>query len=218
MSVRSIAICSAGSFIDPALSRTDLPRVGLLGVHSRVSTPLRRLESSEVGHCLCMQNATELKEPLTMTTPDERPAARKSSEQKADPGRRRRMNDTGDGGENPTTERRVVEWARNARATVERHPGILLAGGAGAVVLFGVLLYARRSRRRREQGRDALIGLALRLLGPGYASEPAAPRPSVIKDSLKQASTALAASAGRELGRRALLAMTANNSEREERE
>lgn len=148
------------------------------------------------------------------TSPDERPSpARKSPDQNADPGRRPRR--TGDLGERPTTEGRVADWVRNARTTVEHHPGLLLAGGAGAVVLLGVLLYVRRVQRRRERGRDAIVGIALRLLAPGYESEPVAPRPSVLKDSLKQVSGALAASAGRELGRRALRAMTAKSSEPE---
>jgi len=150
------------------------------------------------------------------TSPDERPApARKSPDQNADARRPRRTDDRGQ----PTaTEGPVAEWVRNARTTVEHHPGLLLAGGAGAVVLFGVLLYVRRVQRRRERGRDAIVGLALRLLGPGYESEPVAPRPSVLKDSLKQMGGALAESAGRELGRRALHAMTAKLSEPEWRE
>jgi hypothetical protein len=103
--------------------------------------------------------------------------------------------------------RRVSDWARDARATLERHPGILLVAGAGAAVAFGVLLYVRIKGQRRARQRAALLDLATRLLGPAYVAEHPAPRRSVFKDTLKEASGALATAAGRELGRRALRAV-----------
>lgn len=113
---------------------------------------------------------------------------------------------------------RIRAWARNAQATLEQHRGIWLFAGAGALLAFGALLYVGRARRRRERQRDALIGLGVRLLGGGTVAEPLEPRRSVLKDSLKQASLALATTAGRELGRRALSAVNTKLSDPEWRE
>lgn len=104
--------------------------------------------------------------------------------------------------------RGVAERVEALTATVRRHPGILVGIAAGAAVAFGVVLFARRARHRREQRRDAILGLAARLLGPAYVVEPAERRHGVVKDSVKKAGGALVAAAGRELGRRALLALS----------
>lgn len=103
---------------------------------------------------------------------------------------------------------RASAWFQKARATVERHPGILVGAGAAAAVMAGVLFYMRAVRRRKQRGREALFELAGRLLGPAYVGvEQPEPRRSVIKDTLKTASGALVTAAGRELGRRALRAV-----------
>ncbi|HWP05556.1 MAG TPA: hypothetical protein VNN72_07435 [Polyangiaceae bacterium] len=115
--------------------------------------------------------------------------------------------------------RSAKDWVRDARATLERHPGILVGAGAAAAVAFGVLVYVRAVRHRKQRQREALVAIATRLLGPAYVVEPPPPpRPSVIKDTLKHAGGALATAVGRELGRRALRAVAegAAGSERHE--
>jgi hypothetical protein len=133
------------------------------------------------------------------------------NERAQDPSERakeRRARANGRAGELEAGRRRASEWVQNARATVERHPGILVGAGAAAAVMFGVLLYMRAVRHRKQRGREALLELASRLLGPAYVGvEPPEPRRSVIKDTLKTAGGALATAAGRELGRRALRAV-----------
>lgn len=116
--------------------------------------------------------------------------------------------------------RRVKGRMQSVEATVRQHPGIWVGAGAAALVVFGVWLYARQGRRRREQRRDAILGFASKVLGPAYVVEPASEQPSALKQSLKRASGALVAAAGRELGRRALEAvkLRAAETDREETE
>lgn len=103
---------------------------------------------------------------------------------------------------------RVSERVELAKETVRKHPGIVIGIAAGAAVALGVVLIVRGRRARRAQRRDAILGLAARLLGPAYVVEPAQERPGVIKKGIKQAGRALVTAAGRELGRRALLAIS----------
>jgi hypothetical protein len=114
--------------------------------------------------------------------------------------------------------RSVGERFKGIEETLRRHPVIGVAAGAVALVAFGSLLYARRRRNRRARQRDAILSLAARVLGPAYVVEPAAQRPSAIKSSLKQAGSALVGAAGRELGRRALLAVQTRVAEHEQPE
>lgn len=114
--------------------------------------------------------------------------------------------------------RRVKGRMQSVEDTVRQHPGIWIGAGAIAVVAFGVWLYARQGRRRREQRRDAILGFASKVLGPGYVVEPASEQPSALKQSLKRASGALVAAAGREVGRRALEAVKARVLEPEHEE
>src|SRR4051812_27291861 len=104
---------------------------------------------------------------------------------------------------------RVSERVELAKDTVRKHPGIAIGIAAGAAVALGVILVVRGRRARRAQRRDAILGLAARLLGPAYVVEPAEEHPGVIKKGIKQAGRALVTMAGRELGRRALLAISA---------
>lgn len=103
---------------------------------------------------------------------------------------------------------RLAEGVEDVKATVRRHPGIALGIAAGAAVAFGVVLYLRRRREQRAQRRDAILGIAARVLGPAYVVEPAPQHPGVIKDGVRRAGRALIAAAGREVGRRALLAIS----------
>ena len=103
---------------------------------------------------------------------------------------------------------RMSERVELAKDTVRKHPGIAIGVAAGAAVALGVVLYLRGRRARRAERRDAILGLAARLLGPAYVVEPTEERPGVIKKGLKQAGRALVTVAGRELGRRALLAIS----------
>jgi hypothetical protein len=102
--------------------------------------------------------------------------------------------------------RRVADGAKAVRAKVEAHPGIALGVALGAVVALGFIWRARRARRRRAERRELLLGLAGRILGPGYVRPPE-PKPSPVKNALSQAARELAVAAGREVGRRALLAV-----------
>jgi len=95
---------------------------------------------------------------------------------------------------------------RSLEATL-RHPALLIGAGVAAVVACGFLLYARRARHQRERQRDAILGIAARLLGPAYVVEPAAARHAALTSSLKKVGSAVVAAAGRELGRRAVVAV-----------
>jgi len=101
----------------------------------------------------------------------------------------------------------VGERAKNLEATLRRHPGLVVGVGAVSLVGLGLFLYARRARHLRDQRRDAILALAARLLGPAYVVERKEERPGMVGNTLKKASGALVAAAGRELGRRALLAV-----------
>jgi hypothetical protein len=103
--------------------------------------------------------------------------------------------------------RRLADGAKVVRAKVQEHPGIAIGVALGALVALGFGLRARHARRRRAERREALLGLAARLLGPAYVVKPPEPRPSAVKNALAQAGRELAMSAGREVGRRALLAV-----------
>lgn len=134
-------------------------------------------------------------------SPEEPTEARENLEQDADRVRSRLL---GNLEELKARGRRVKGRMQSVEATVRKHPGIWVGAGAAALVLFGVWLYARQGRRRREQRRDAILGFASKVLGPAYVVEPASEQPSALKQSLKRAGGALVAAAGRELGRRAL--------------
>lgn len=114
--------------------------------------------------------------------------------------------------------RRVVDGANAVRAHVERHPAIAVGVALGALVALGFVWRGRRSRRLRAERREALLGLAARLLGPGYALKPPEPKPSPMKNALAQAARELAVSAGREVGRRALIAVAGGSEEPEPHE
>jgi len=149
---------------------------------------------------------------MTDSPADRFAQARKRAERAADPERPRPVSESDELG---GSDSRVRDWTRNVRETLDEHPGLWLAAGAAAVVAFGALLYAGSVRRRRRGQREALVGLATRLFAPGYVTEHPEPRPSVLKESFKEASSALAAAAGRELGRRALQAINAKVAEPE---
>ena len=148
---------------------------------------------------------------------DEPSEAREHLEQNADRVRSRLL---GNLEELKARGRRVKGRMQNVELTIRKHPGIWVGAGAAALVALGVWLYARQGRRRREQRRDAILGFASKVLGPAYVVEPAAGPPSALKQSLKKASGALVAAAGRELGRRALEAvkMRAMEPEQEQTE
>jgi hypothetical protein len=114
--------------------------------------------------------------------------------------------------------RSVAERLDTIEQTVRRHPGLLVGVAAVAAVAFGAVLYAGSRRRRRELRRDAILGVAARLLGPAYVVEPVEQRRSVLGESVKKAGSAFVAAAGRELGRRALHAITASATELQEDE
>lgn len=103
--------------------------------------------------------------------------------------------------------RRVADGAKAVRDQAQRHPVVAIGIALGAVVAFGFVLRARHARKRRAERREALLGLAARLLGPAYVVKPPEPRPSAVKNALAQAGRELAVAAGREFGRRALLAV-----------
>jgi hypothetical protein len=108
----------------------------------------------------------------------------------------------------PTTdfvESMLIEQLDGLESALRKHPRVVLGVGAVAVVGAGFLVYALRARRRREQRHEAILGLAARLLGTP-AAEPA-PRRGVVKESVKKAGGAFVTAAGRELGRRVLLAV-----------
>jgi len=104
--------------------------------------------------------------------------------------------------------RRLADGASALEAQLKRHPGVAIGVAVGAVVALGLVLRARRARRRREERRDALIGLAARLLGPAYVVKTPEPKPGPVRNALAQAARELAVAAGREVGRRALAAVT----------
>jgi hypothetical protein len=103
--------------------------------------------------------------------------------------------------------RAVADGARALRLKVREHPIIAAGVALGAVVALGFALRARRVRRRRAERRELLLGLSARLLGPAYVVKPPEPKPSAVKNALGQAGRELAVAAGREFGRRALLAV-----------
>jgi len=105
--------------------------------------------------------------------------------------------------------RKVADGARALRAKVQEHPAIAIGVALGAIVAFGFVLRARQGRRQRAERRELLLGLASRLLGPGYVVKPPEPRAGAVKNALAQAARELAVAAGREVGRRALLAVGA---------
>jgi hypothetical protein len=107
---------------------------------------------------------------------------------------------------------------RSVETTLRRHPVIVIGAGVAALVACGFLLYGRRARHRRERQRDAILAIAARVLGPAYVVEPAAAQHSAIRSSLKKAGRALVAAAGREVGRRALLAVGTRLGELEQQE
>jgi ElaB/YqjD/DUF883 family membrane-anchored ribosome-binding protein len=131
--------------------------------------------------------------------------ARERLEEQANRVRSRLIDDLG---ELKARGRSVAERVEALEATVRRHPGVLVGVAAAAAIALGAVLYLRRGRRRRELRRDALFRLAGRLLGPSYVVEPVEPRHSMLGESLKKAGSAFVAAAGRELGRRALQAIT----------
>ena len=102
--------------------------------------------------------------------------------------------------------RAATDFVASLKRKAVSHPGAVVGIGLGAVVALGFVWYARRARRRREQRRDAILGLAARLLGPAYVVQSANHRSSFLKNTLKRGAIALVGAAGRELGRRALLA------------
>ncbi len=103
--------------------------------------------------------------------------------------------------------RRVADGVGKLRDEVVRHPGIAIGIAAGALVAFGLVLRARSARRRRAERRDALLGIAARLLGPAYVVKAPEPRPSAVRNALVQGGRELVVAAGRELGRRLLLSV-----------
>lgn len=104
--------------------------------------------------------------------------------------------------------RRVVESVSSVRTKVKEHPGIAIGVAAGTLVVLGLVWRARRARHRRDLRREVLLGIAARLLGPAYVVKAPEAKPSPVKNAFAQASKELVLSAGREIGRRALLAMT----------
>jgi ElaB/YqjD/DUF883 family membrane-anchored ribosome-binding protein len=103
---------------------------------------------------------------------------------------------------------RAAQGVEQVKETLRRHPGIAVGIAAGAAVALGIVFFVRRGRARRAQRRDAILGIAAKLLGPAYVVEPAQEHPGVIKRGVKQAGSALLTLAGKELGRRALLAIS----------
>jgi hypothetical protein len=105
-------------------------------------------------------------------------------------------------------ENMLIEQLEGLESALRKHPRVLLGVGAVAVVGVGCLLYARHVRRRREKREEAILGFAARLLGAPPSVERTPQRASVIKDSVRNAGGAFLSAAGRELGRRVLLAVT----------
>jgi ElaB/YqjD/DUF883 family membrane-anchored ribosome-binding protein len=132
-------------------------------------------------------------------------AARERLEQQADRARSRLFHELD---ELKARGQSVADRVEGLKSTVRRHPGVLVGVAAGTVIALGVVLFARRARRRKELRRDAILGVAARLLGPAYVVEPVDQRHGVVRDSVKKAGSVLVAAVGRELGRRALLALS----------
>jgi hypothetical protein len=103
---------------------------------------------------------------------------------------------------------RVTDRVEALKTSARRHPGVLAGVAFAAAATVGLVLYARRARRRREMRRDAILGFAARLLGPAYVVEPAERRRGMLGESVKKAGGALVAAVGREFGRRALVLLT----------